>query len=55
MVVLPAPSRPRMRIRTSFSPQSLPSTLLKRLPVARQWSVDNNVQDCTGWSGFTNP
>lgn len=33
MVVLPAPSRPRINIRTSFSPQSLLKRLLKSAPI----------------------
>lgn len=32
MVVLPAPSRPKIKIRTSFSPQSLLKRLLKSAP-----------------------
>lgn len=33
MVVLPAPSRPRINIRTSLSPQSLLKRLLKSAPI----------------------
>ena len=33
MVVLPAASRPTMRMRTSFLPNSLPKTLLKERPI----------------------
>ena len=35
MVVLPAASRPTIRMRTSFLPNSLPKTLLKDKPMLR--------------------
>lgn len=39
MVVLPAPSRPRISIRTSLLPQSRWRTLLKRLPISPDFAL----------------